>query len=42
MAPNLVNVEIITTDKPTPPAIVEAASFEEAVKEAFTKRPDLL
>ena len=42
MAPNLINVEIITTDKPTPPAIVEAASFEEAVKEAFTKRPDLL
>jgi len=42
MAPNLVNVEIITTDKPTPPAVVEAASFEEAVKEAFTKRPDLL
>jgi len=42
MAANLVNVEIITTDKPTPPAIVEAASFEEAVKEAFTKRPDLL
>jgi outer membrane protein len=42
MAPNLVNVEIITTDKPSPPAIVEAASFEEAVKEAFTKRPDLL
>jgi len=42
MAPNLVNVEIITVDKPTPPAIVEAASFEEAVKEAFTKRPDLL
>jgi outer membrane protein len=42
LAPNLVNVEIITTDKPTPPAIVEAASFEEAVKEAFIKRPDLL
>src|SRR4029434_2047648 len=42
MAPSLANGEIITTDKPTPPAIVEAASFEEAVKEAFTKRPDLL
>ncbi|HEU0368280.1 MAG TPA: TolC family protein [Candidatus Acidoferrum sp.] len=42
MATSLVNVEIITTDKPTPPAIVEAASFEEAVKEAFIKRPDLL
>jgi outer membrane protein TolC len=42
MAPNLANVEIITTDKPAPPALVEAASFEESVKEAFTKRPDLL
>jgi len=42
MAPNLVNVEIITSDKPTPPALVEAASFEESVKEAFGKRPDLL
>jgi outer membrane protein len=41
MAPNLANVEIIPTDKPTPPAIVEAANFEDAVKEAFTKRPDL-
>src|SRR5215475_2958827 len=42
MAPNLVNVEIVPTDKPAPPAIIEAASFEEAVKEAFSKRPDLL
>jgi outer membrane protein TolC len=42
MAPNLVNVEIIPTDKPTPPAVVEAASFEDAVREAFGKRPDLL
>ena len=42
MAPNLANVEIITTDKPAPPAVVEAASFEDSVKEAFTKRPDLL
>lgn len=41
MAPTLANVEIIPTDKPTPPAIVEAANFEDAVKEAFTKRPDL-
>lgn len=41
MAANLVNVEIVPTDKPTPPAVVEAASFEEAVKEAFSKRPDL-
>jgi outer membrane protein TolC len=42
LAPNLANVEIITTDKPAPPAVVEAASFEDSVKEAFTKRPDLL
>lgn len=41
MAPTLANVEIVPTDKPTPPAIVEAANFEDAVKEAFTKRPDL-
>jgi outer membrane protein len=40
-AANFANVEIIPTDKPTPPAIVEAANFEDAVKEAFTKRPDL-
>jgi outer membrane protein TolC len=42
MAPNLVNVEIIPSEKPTPPAVVEAASFEDAVREAFSKRPDLL
>src|SRR5215467_1858203 len=42
LAANLANVEIITSDKPAPPAVVEAASFEESVKEAFAKRPDLL
>jgi outer membrane protein len=41
LAPNLINVEIITTDQPKQPAAVETASFEESVKEAFTKRPDL-
>jgi len=41
-ASNLLNVEIIPTDKPEPPALIEAASFEEAVKEAFQKRPDVL
>src|SRR6516162_6379975 len=41
MAPNVANVEIIPTDKPTPPAIIEAANFEDAVKEAFANRPDL-
>jgi outer membrane protein len=42
MASNLINVEVIPTDKPTPPASIEAASFEDAVKEAFQKRPDVL
>jgi outer membrane protein TolC len=41
-ASNLLNVEIIPTDKPEPPALIEAASFEAAVKEAFQKRPDVL
>jgi outer membrane protein TolC len=41
LAPNLLNVEIIPTDLPTPPAPSEAASFEDAIKEAFVKRPDL-
>ena len=41
LAPNLINVEIITTDQPKQPAAVETASFEESVKEAFAKRPDL-
>jgi len=42
LAPNLVNVELVPIDKPTPPETVEAATFEEAVKEAFQKRPELL
>ncbi len=41
LAPNLINVEIITTDQPKQPAAIETASFEESVKEAFAKRPDL-
>jgi len=41
LASNLINVEIIPTDKPESPATIEAASFEDAVKEAFQKRPDL-
>jgi outer membrane protein TolC len=41
LAPNFVNVEIIPTDLPTRPEAIEAASFEEAVKEAFAKRPEL-
>ncbi len=42
LAANLINVEIVPTDKPNPPEAIEAATFEDAVKEAFTKRPDLL
>ena len=41
LAPNLLNVEIIPVDLPTPPLAVEAASFEDAIQEAFVKRPDL-
>jgi outer membrane protein len=42
LSPALLNVEIIPTDHPNPPEAVEAATFEDAVKEAFVKRPDLL
>ena len=41
LAPNLIQVEIITTDQPKQPELIEAAPFEEAIKEAFAKRPDL-
>jgi outer membrane protein len=41
MASNLLNVEVIPTDKPETPATIETARFEDAVKEAFQKRPDL-
>jgi outer membrane protein len=41
LAPNFVNVEIIPSDLPTRPEAIEAATFEEAVKEAFAKRPEL-
>ena len=42
LAPNLINVEIIPTDKATPPEATEAPSFEESINEAFQKRPELL
>ncbi len=42
LAPALANVEIVPLDHPNPPEAVEAANFEDAVKEAFAKRPDLL
>lgn len=41
MASNLLDVEIIPTDKPESPVTIETASFADAVKEAFQKRPDL-
>jgi outer membrane protein len=42
LAANLINVEIIPIDKPTPPEATEAPSFEDSIKEAFQKRPELL
>ncbi|MDP9147258.1 MAG: TolC family protein, partial [Acidobacteriota bacterium] len=41
LAPNLLNVEIIPTELPAPAGAVEGASFEDAIQEAFMKRPDL-
>src|ERR1700730_2620073 len=41
LSPSFLNVEIIPTDLPTRPEAIEAPSFEEAVKEAFGKRPEL-
>jgi len=41
LASNLINVEIIPTDKPDAPASIQTAPFEDAIKEAFAKRPDL-
>jgi outer membrane protein TolC len=41
LAPNIINVQIIPTDLPAQPAAIEAASFEDALKEAFAKRPEL-
>ncbi len=42
LAANFINVELIPTDKATPPEATEAPSFEESIKEAFQKRPELL
>jgi outer membrane protein len=41
LAPNVVNVEIITIDQPKQPASIENPSFEDSIKEAFAKRPEL-
>ncbi len=41
LASNLIAVEIIPTDKPVSPEAIQTLSFEDAVKEAYAKRPDL-
>lgn len=41
LAPNIINVEIVPTDQPKQPEVVEAPTFEDAIKEAFAKRPEL-
>jgi outer membrane protein len=41
LASNLINVEIVPTDQPDAPSSIQTASFEDAIKEAFAKRPDL-
>jgi len=41
LASNLLSVEIIPTDKPDSPESITTSSFDDAVKEAFAKRPDL-
>ena len=41
LAANMINVEIIPTDLPNRPEAIEAPSFEQAVAEAFAKRPDV-
>jgi outer membrane protein TolC len=41
LAANMINVQIVPTDLPKQPAAIEAASFEDALKEAFSKRPEL-
>ena len=41
LAPNIINIEIIPTDEPRQPEVVEAPTFEDAIKEAFAKRPEL-
>jgi outer membrane protein len=42
LAANFINVELVPTDKATPPEATEAPSFEESIREAFQKRPELL
>src|SRR5213594_4360045 len=39
--PTIVRVEIVPSDLPQRPEAIEAPTFEDAVKEAFAKRPEL-
>lgn len=41
-ASNLIDVEIIPTDKPDSPQSIQIGPFADAVKEAFANRPDVL
>jgi outer membrane protein len=41
LAANLIHAEIVTTEQPKQPELIEAASFEDSIREAFAKRPDL-
>jgi outer membrane protein len=41
LASNIMGVEIITTDEPAQVAEIENPSFQESMKEAFAKRPEL-
>ena len=41
-ARSLENVEIIPTEQVTPPELVESVPLEDALREAFRKRPDVL
>src|SRR5260370_16081104 len=42
LAANFINVDVIPTDQTTPPDATQTPSFEESIKEAFQKRPELL
>src|SRR5882672_6943574 len=41
LAANMISLQIIPTDLPNRPEAIEAPSFEQAVAEAFAKRPDV-
>src|SRR5579859_5855322 len=41
LAPNIIDVAILPSDQPKEPATIEAASFQDAIKEALAKRPEL-